>query len=156
MTCFVCNSENGSITSELLCSMLKHIDDCCVFDRTDGVLPFLLLDSHGSRFKLLFLEYTNDMVEEGHKWCVCIGVPYGTSVWQVGDSAEQNGSFKMAMVRAKMKLFQNKADYHLDFVVEKLTSSFLFVKHGKSLLQLRQQTRKRSQTEVGDLSTMYC
>ena len=92
--------------SELLHSMLKHIDDCCVFDRTDGVLPFLLLDGHGSRFELPFLEYTNDMAEEGHKRCVCIGVPYGTSVWQVGDSAEQNGSFKMAMVRAKMNSFK--------------------------------------------------
>ena len=50
---------------------------------------------------------------------MCIGGPYGTSFWQVGDSAEQNGSFKMAMVRLKVKLLQKKADCHLDFVVEK-------------------------------------
>ena len=64
--CFVCNSENSSITSELLHSILKHIDDCCLFDRTDGVLPFLLLNGHGSRFELTFLKYTNNMAEEGH------------------------------------------------------------------------------------------
>ena len=103
--CFICNSENGSITSELLCSMLKHMDDCCVFDRTDGVLPFLLLYGHGSRFELPFLEYINDVA---HKWQLCIGVPYGTSFWQVGDSAEQIGSFKMTMVRAKVKLLKKK------------------------------------------------
>jgi hypothetical protein len=28
-------------------------------------------------------------------WTCCIGVPYGTSVWQLGDSAEQNGTFKI-------------------------------------------------------------
>jgi len=62
--CFICNSENGSITSELLCSMLKHMDDCHIFDRTGGVLPFLLLDSHGSRFELPFLEYINDVAHK--------------------------------------------------------------------------------------------
>ena len=106
--CFVCSTENGSITSELLGNMLRHIDNCCVFDRTGGVLPFLLLDGHGSRFELPFLEYINGVGEEGHKWRVCIGISYGTSFWQVGDSAKQNGSFKMAMVRAKMKLLQKR------------------------------------------------
>jgi len=78
--------------------MLKHINDCQVFDRTDGVLPFLLLDGHGSRFKLAFLEYIH---YDKHKWMVGIGVPNGTSIWQVGDSAKQISSFKMATVRAK-------------------------------------------------------
>ena len=116
---FVTQRLSGSITSELVGKMLLHMDNCHLFDRTDGVLPFLLLDGHGSRLELPFLEYINDMGEEGHKWRVCIGVPYGTSFWQVGDSAEQNGSFKMAMVRAKTKLLQKKADCRLEFAVEK-------------------------------------
>ena len=49
-----------------------------------------------------------------------IGVPYGTSFWQVGDSAEQKESFKMAMVWAKTKLLQKKVDCRLEFVVEKM------------------------------------
>ena len=53
--CFVGHSESG-----LLAAMLLHMDDCCIFDRTDGVPPFLLLDGHGSRFKLPFLEYINN------------------------------------------------------------------------------------------------
>ena len=65
------------------------------FNRTDGVPPFLLLDGPGSRFELLFLEYINNPM---HTWKVCIGMPYSTHIWQVGDSAEQNRSFKMVMV----------------------------------------------------------
>ena len=87
--CFVGHSESGSISSELLAAMLKHMDDCQVFDCTDGIPPFLLLDGHGSRFELPFLEYANDAA---HIWKVRIGVPYGMNIWQVGDSAEQNGS----------------------------------------------------------------
>ena len=46
---FAGNSESGSIISKLLASMLKHMDDCQVFDRSDGI-----------RFKLPFLEYINN------------------------------------------------------------------------------------------------
>ena len=35
-----------------------------------------------------------------------IGVPYGTSLWQVGDSSEQNGSYKMACAKFKRRLFK--------------------------------------------------
>ena len=54
-----CCSENGSITAHLLVQMLKTIDELNVFDRSDGIPPFLLLDGHGSRFDLEFLEYVN-------------------------------------------------------------------------------------------------
>ena len=89
---FIGHSESGSITSKLLASMLKHMDDCQVFDRGDGIASFLPLNGHGSRFKLPFLEYINN---KAHPWKVHIGVPYGTSIWQDGDSAEQIGSFKL-------------------------------------------------------------
>jgi hypothetical protein len=88
--CVVAHTESGSITSELLASFLKHMDDLQLFPRDDpNVKPFLLLDGHGSRLELPFLSYVNN---EEHPWVVCIGVPCGTSYWQVGDSAEQNGS----------------------------------------------------------------
>jgi len=67
------------------------MDKLNLFYHSDGVSSFLLLDGHGSRFELPFLEYINN---EAHKWKVCIGVPYGTSYWQVGDSTEQMGSSK--------------------------------------------------------------
>ena len=52
-----------------------------------------------------FLKYINDPL---HEWVVCIGVPYGTSYWQVGDSAEQNGSYKMALAKSKRELVMKK------------------------------------------------
>ena len=103
--CMVCNTESGSITSELLVSFLNKMDDLELFPRQDGLKPFLLLDGHGSRLELPFLQYVND---EDHRWIVCIGVPYGTSYWQVGDSSEQNGSYKMALTKSKRELVIKK------------------------------------------------
>jgi len=84
--------------------MLKTINNQHIFDRSDGIPQFLLLDGHGSRFNLSFLEYLNDMKRKGTKWNICIRVPYGTSYWQVGDGAEQNGCFMMYLLRAKTSL----------------------------------------------------
>jgi len=70
-----------------------------------GLKPFLILDGHGSQFELESLEYIN---KEEHKWCVNIGLPYGTSYWQVGDSIEHNRCFKMALTKAKQALVTKK------------------------------------------------
>ena len=114
---FCCCSENGSITAELLVAMLATFDGLGVFNRSDdGVPPFLLLDGHGSRFDLTFLEYINDPAT---RWNVCIGVPYGTSYWQVGDSTEQNGCFKMALTRHKRNLLKKKEQRRAAFAIEK-------------------------------------
>mmetsp|Transcript_25354 Transcript_25354/g.42135 ORF Transcript_25354/g.42135 Transcript_25354/m.42135 type:complete len:173 (+) Transcript_25354:316-834(+) len=89
---FVCCTTKGGISSELLMQMLKRMDNLDLFPRVpDGPLPFLLLDGHGSRLQLPFLKYIND---PSHIWKVCLGLPNGTALWQVGDSAEQNGSWK--------------------------------------------------------------
>jgi hypothetical protein len=53
-------SENGSTTAEILVDMLSVMDKMQLFDRSDGVPPFLLLDGHGSRFDLKFLRYVNN------------------------------------------------------------------------------------------------
>jgi len=79
---------------------------------------------------------------------VCIGVPYGTSFWQVGDSAKQNGSFKMVMVQAKVKLLQKKADCHLDFVVEK-NHIVLLVQHAWKESFAIKETNKKAIAERG-------
>ena len=113
---FCCCSENGSITAELLVEMLKALDSLDVFDRSDGIPPFLLLDGHGSRFDYHFLKYIS---EPETKWNVCIGVPYGTSYWQVGDSNEQNGCFKMALTRHKRNLLNKKEERREEFTIEK-------------------------------------
>ena len=80
---------------------LKLFDE----DREQGVTPFVLLDGHGSRFALEFLEYINN---DKHKWNVCLGVPYGTALWQIADSAQLHGMFKMLMTKAKRDLFTKR------------------------------------------------
>ena len=45
---------------------------------------------------------------------VCIGIPYGTSMWQVADSKQQNGSFKIAIGKAKQKLLAKRLDTYMD------------------------------------------
>jgi hypothetical protein len=80
-----CLSGSGSITAHLLVQMLKTLDELNVFDCSDGIPPFLLLDGHGSCFDLEFLEYINSVETN---WRVRMGVPYGTSCWQVGNSTE--------------------------------------------------------------------
>ena len=70
--------------------------------RSNGLVPFVLLDGHNSRFDLEFLQYINDVQ---HKWNVCIGVPYGTALWQVADTSYQNGKFKMTLNEMKAVLF---------------------------------------------------
>jgi hypothetical protein len=57
-------------------------------------------------------------------WKICIGLPNGTSKWQVGDSKQQNGCWKMSMTREKDRLvafkrkngFKNKDFQHLDII----------------------------------------
>jgi hypothetical protein len=86
--------------------MLKHLDDLQVFPRKDdGPTPFSLLDGHHSRMELPFMDYIHDPL---HKWVVCIGVPYATHLWQVADSSEQNGSFKMECNRAKRSIYDKR------------------------------------------------
>ena len=108
-----CCSESGSITAELLVAMLQQMDLSGVFDRSDGVYPFLILDGHGSRFELTFLEYIHSPINPWNAWNFCIGLPYGISYWQVGDRTEQNGCFKMYLTHAKRDLLTKKTLYNL-------------------------------------------
>ena len=94
---YITCSENGSITTEILADIMHYLNKQLTFDRDDAT-PYLLLDGHGSQFRLPFLEYINDAK---NKWTVCISVPYGTNLWQVGDSSQQNGAFKRALKKAK-------------------------------------------------------
>ena len=109
--CHVTCSPKGSITSTILADMLKWIDGHGVFPRVPGgPTPFLLLDGHGSRLEVPFLKYINDTT---HKWVVCIGVPNGTSIWQVGDSNEQNGTYKMYCSEYKKMLTSKRFEMRM-------------------------------------------
>ena len=100
-------SQSGSITSEILRDALRTIDHYQVMDQSSGRLLFLFLDEYGSRFELPFLEY---ITNANHKWMVCIGVPYGASLY----SKEQNGSFKIAMSKIKSELLKKRLNMYFD------------------------------------------
>ena len=100
-------TEKGSITSEILVEILQTLEQLGTYDNdmAEGRVPILLLDVHGTRFQFLFFRCINNIV---HEWVVCIGVPYGTALWQLGDSSEQNGCYKMACASMKRNLMQEK------------------------------------------------
>ena len=97
--------KNGSMTGEILKEVVETLDTYNLFDRTGGKRPFFLLDGHNSRLSETFVQYISDIE---HEWCVCFGVPYGTSLWQVGDSKQQNGSYKMGMTKYKDIIVKRK------------------------------------------------
>ena len=80
--CMTFVSESGGITAEILVVILTILDNLNVFLRINGLIPFLLLDGHFTRLDPLFLKYINDPL---HLWKVCLGVPYATTLWQLGD-----------------------------------------------------------------------
>jgi hypothetical protein len=53
---------------------------------------------------LPFLEYIN---KPEHKWVCCIGVPYATHIWQVGDASGLNGAFTTALAKAKREYIKH-------------------------------------------------
>jgi hypothetical protein len=102
---FVTCSKNGSITSQLLTNILQKMDDMMLFDRSGGVNPCLLCDGHISRFEKPFLEYIH---ASDTPWGCCIGVPYGTSLWQLGDSQEQTGMLNIECKKSKAETVREK------------------------------------------------
>jgi hypothetical protein len=103
--CYITASPHGGIDPEILMDTLRILDNLNVFERSNDLSPFVLLDGHQSQFDETFLRYIND---KRHRWSVAIGVPYGTQVWQVGDSSEQNGAFKMSFDKWHDLFFDKK------------------------------------------------
>ena len=106
--CYVTTSKKGGMNSKILTALFKYMDDLELFPRIDGgPIPFVLIDGHGSRFGLEFLTYIND---PKHKWCVCLGLPYGTHKWQVADSEEQNGAMRCSIGKVKRDRLKRKKE----------------------------------------------
>ena len=111
---FLAMTPKGSITSDILAASLKRLDDLGVYERTEnGPTPMVLLDGHESRLQLPFLEYVNSKnAFNKPMWKACIGLPNGTAKWQVGDSKQQNGAWKISMTKNKDKLVLYKKRYN--------------------------------------------
>jgi hypothetical protein len=73
-----------------------------------GPEPVLIVDGHESRINPSFVDY---ITNPEHIWHVNLGVPHATSYWQVGDSSEQNGHFKVLLGEAKKELVSYKMQH---------------------------------------------
>ena len=62
--CFTRWSESGGMSSTILKYFFETIDHFTLLPQTFGVLPFAMLDGHGSRLELPFLKYINAKTTE--------------------------------------------------------------------------------------------
>ena len=100
--CLTFSSKSGGITAEILVDILKYFNRKKIFPQIPGgPIPFLLVDGHNTQLDPTFIAYINNIE---HCWKVCFGVPYGTLLWQGGDSAENNGTFESEFYGAKDEL----------------------------------------------------
>ena len=144
--CMCAWSPKGSMTSDILRDIVKTLDTLDIFDRSTGIKPVLLLDGHGSRMELPFLQYINNPL---HLWSALIGVPYGTSMWQVGDSAEQNGSYKMALSRIKKTLVEWKQRKMLARLTIEVLEIMILINYAWDESFARVETNKTAIAERG-------
>jgi hypothetical protein len=114
--CLVEITDSGGITPEILTKIFRILDALKIFknDRKMGICPYVILDGHQSRFDIDFLNYVN---HEEHRWSVIIGVLYGTALWQVGDSWQQNGMFKIWITRRKEYLMTKRERTNADLEI---------------------------------------
>jgi hypothetical protein len=104
--CLTLTSESSGITGKILVKILTYFDSIDLFPRVPGgPIPVLIVDGHQRCLVPVFVEYIND---KGHTWKVCLGVPYATTLWQVGDASEKNGMVKLEWYREKKELFSWK------------------------------------------------
>ena len=141
-------TESGGINSDILTEILGKLDAIGIYKekREMGMTPFLLVDGHGSRFELPFLDYIHN---PEHPWTVAIGVPYGTAKWQVGDSAEQNGQFKTQMTNKKQQLMNKRMETYNQSLGILPTDIMMMINHAWPLSFGNVRTNKKAIEERG-------
>ena len=148
-------TEGGGISGEILVDVLRILDALEVFPRVaGGPIPFLIINGHESQLDPKFLMYIND---EDHIWKVCLGVPYATNYWQVGDSSEQNGTFKVLWYREKKVLVTYKRCRGMPLCLVPKTLSLHSTGFGITPMGESKSTSKLLQTGAGPLPTVsFC
>jgi hypothetical protein len=102
--------ESGSMMGKILQDVFQKMDEQGITKHgkdENGVnyMPAMIFDGHRSRLEMDFVSYITD---KSHEWKCILGVPYGTSVWQLHDDKWQNGTFKMALSKAKSNFYKRK------------------------------------------------
>jgi hypothetical protein len=109
--CLAYTSESGGITGEILVEILTYFDSIDLFLRVPGgPIPMLIVNGHQSHLAPVLVEYIND---KNNTWKVCLGIPYATTLCQVGDASEQNGMVKLEWYYEKRELLTWKYSNNL-------------------------------------------
>ena len=113
----VCHSKSGGITAEILRGVLQHYDKYIPRQPGDP-MPACILDGHGSRFSIEVVDYIqnqeNNIVDPNldHAWHLYLGLPNGTTYWQVGDSSYQNGRYNNLTQKIKVLIWDRQRQNH--------------------------------------------
>jgi hypothetical protein len=126
--------------------MLRYVGKLEVFDRSDGVPPIAILDGHISRFWSEYLDYCND---ERHLWTPMIGIPYASNLWQIGDSSQHNGSFKIELASWKGWLRSLKEKHRYTRALIDRTYVMLLVRKAWARSFTRVESNKRAIQQRG-------
>ena len=87
VSCFIRWSKKGYITSTILKERTRDTRSLkSISERELREAFFYLSMVIDHVFRLIFLGYINN---KDHVWKFCIGIPYGATLWQVGDRKEQ-------------------------------------------------------------------
>jgi len=147
---FFAAGTSASMTSTILRNMFAKMDELGItkrgVDENGNIFyPLVILDGHFSRFGVIFLEYVNALLT---KWYPALGVPYGTSYWQLHDFCSQNGLFKGVLYDTKSKFIQKKRLYGLPPEIKK-TEIILVVKAAIEESFCNQRNAQRALAKLG-------
>jgi hypothetical protein len=66
---------------------VHYMDERGFIDRSGVNNPIIIIDTHSFRMMGALLDYVNN---HEHRWSAMLCIPYGTYLWQVGDSVKMN------------------------------------------------------------------
>lgn len=109
---YVGTSVDGKMNCQILHDICKHIDEIGLYDRSNGLSPFMLMDGHCTNIDMEFIDYVND---GRHQWTICCGLPRDTHLLHVAFSDELNGAFKDEFHSLKQRLLDSRAEHRMQF-----------------------------------------
>lgn len=103
---FVGTSRTGRLDSDVLLKICQYLDSFELYDRSNGVKPFLLLDGHGTVFETTLLDYIR---EPEHEWVINCGIHHDAHLLQLANSFEFNKTFKDEFELSKERLLDMRS-----------------------------------------------
>ena len=140
-------SEGGGISGNSLTDVLRHLEDFKLYDNDKKTLLFLCCWLMG--MLVIWYSFLKFICGENHKWTVVFGVTYETSLWQVGDSTYQNGTYKIHPVKAKHEIITHGIEHLIGDMELILTDIMPFINKAWVKPFAEVKSKRRSIAERG-------